>query len=394
MVRLWDVETGKEIHRLAGHTGGLVATVAFSPNGRYLVSRGGIDGAVILWNATTGKESRRYQAAKGNPWRFSRDMPLAFPSRQPDARLRRPQGGAFLGRGHGHGSPQPDGASDRLPEHRLFATSASMATGGIDGNDKHSVRIWDLKSGRQVQQCRLPKDEPPISLAFLADGAHLAAAIEEDVCHVFAVADGKPVYHLPYYWATRIVCSPDGKTLLTAPGNMLRHWDAATGRPQRAEFRGAPGRSLVGGRLAGREIRRLGGGGRPPVGPGYRCAAAADRRTGRRGRVLARQQDARHGRRRQDRSPLGAATGRDAGALRGHRFDLLAVAFSPDGALLASADRQGAVRIWDVAKQKEQRSIETHSAAEQLSLAFSADSKSLACGAHGTTPVFRRAWTA
>ncbi|MBI1915935.1 MAG: hypothetical protein HYS12_14550 [Planctomycetes bacterium] len=48
--RLWDLETGKERGRLAGHQGD-VTTVAFSPNGRSLAT-GSTDTTVLVWDVT------------------------------------------------------------------------------------------------------------------------------------------------------------------------------------------------------------------------------------------------------------------------------------------------------------------------------------------------------
>jgi molecular chaperone DnaK (HSP70) len=62
-VKLWELETGREINTLTGHGGsgfwGLMfdagLAVAFAPDGRYLASGGG-DGMIKLWSLETGKE--------------------------------------------------------------------------------------------------------------------------------------------------------------------------------------------------------------------------------------------------------------------------------------------------------------------------------------------------
>ncbi len=53
-VKVWDVETGRELVHYAGHTDS-VRGVAFSPNGKHIAS-GGADKEVHIWDATTGKD--------------------------------------------------------------------------------------------------------------------------------------------------------------------------------------------------------------------------------------------------------------------------------------------------------------------------------------------------
>jgi tRNA A-37 threonylcarbamoyl transferase component Bud32 len=57
-IRLWDAKTGKALRRLKGHTHG-VRSVAFSADGRYAVS-GSADKSVRLWDLASGQEVRGF----------------------------------------------------------------------------------------------------------------------------------------------------------------------------------------------------------------------------------------------------------------------------------------------------------------------------------------------
>jgi WD40 repeat protein len=46
-VRVWDLQTAKELHCFTGHTEGVIG-VALSPDGRYALS-GSYDGTMRLW---------------------------------------------------------------------------------------------------------------------------------------------------------------------------------------------------------------------------------------------------------------------------------------------------------------------------------------------------------
>ncbi len=54
IVRLWDVETGKQLHILQGHTGGIYS-VAYSPDGKTVIT-GSEDKTARLWDRETGQQ--------------------------------------------------------------------------------------------------------------------------------------------------------------------------------------------------------------------------------------------------------------------------------------------------------------------------------------------------
>lgn len=56
-IKLWHLETGRELHTLTGHLHG-VDSVAFSPDGKTLASGSDYEGIIKLWHLETGRELR------------------------------------------------------------------------------------------------------------------------------------------------------------------------------------------------------------------------------------------------------------------------------------------------------------------------------------------------
>src|SRR5262249_18693395 len=210
----------------------------FSPDGKFLASRGGLDGMIRLWDPKTGNVLHTLAGLTSvNPWRFNRTAGLAF---TPDSKT--------LAAGDKNAIRIWDAATGKEKEGwkahlscvslALSRDGTLLASGGIDGKDKNSIRIWDVKAGKELRRCKLLKDEPPIHLAFSPKGDKLAAVVEEDDMHLYDVASGKPLPRLKHYWASRVAYAPDGKALASCRGRTIRLWDPATGQELFTRFAG------------------------------------------------------------------------------------------------------------------------------------------------------------
>jgi WD40 repeat protein len=258
------------------------------------------------------------------------------------------------------------------PDRKTMATCSDDAT----------IRLWDLTSGRETACLR--GHTPYLHVVrFSPDGSLLASAAHEGTIRVLDVASRQELFQLKtrdYLWS--LAFSPDGKLLASsANGGDVRLWDLRS-RRQVAMFR------------ANARLRCL------AFSPDGRFLVFGD------GRVV-RFWDVAAGR------PMGALEG-DGGevsalalspdgktlAVGGHLavrlVDLVrrrtiariespsfALAFSPDGAVLASATRKNRVELWDVATKRERQTLQGH-AQFIWDLAF-ADNRTLASASSDRT---------
>jgi len=86
VVRLWNLETGREMKQFQGHKSGFaggISSVAFSPDGRYAMTNAYSDGNVILWDIEKGVEVRRFSGFEGSMGMYFTLHSLSF---SPDGR--------------------------------------------------------------------------------------------------------------------------------------------------------------------------------------------------------------------------------------------------------------------------------------------------------------------
>jgi WD40 repeat protein len=237
-VRLWDLESGKEIRILQGHTS-RVWSVAFSRDGHKAVSASW-DQSVRLWDVDTGKELRRFEPKPSAGPMYS----AVF---SPDGRSILAGGGTNnipenslhlfevetgkevrRFRGHREGihavAFSPDGK-------RAASCSGVLAPVGYRRPIDCSVRIWNVEDGKQLQDLE-GHIGPVWSVAFSADGRFLLSTSEDMTVRLWDVMAGKEVRRLLGHQMQprSAIFLPDGQRALSAGWDRtLRLWDLTTG---------------------------------------------------------------------------------------------------------------------------------------------------------------------
>jgi WD40 repeat protein len=234
-VRLWECETGKERLALKGHTWG-VGPVTFSSDGKILASgtavidqnaEGFVSGEVKLWDVNTGKELR---TLKGHSFAVSS---LAFPP-----------GGKILASGSMDGTIKlwdvTSGNELRtLKGAKSFVTSVTFTvdgktlasgSGGLDNQGKPiagEVKLWDVATGKELRVLKGHVDGV-FSIAIKANTKTLAAGGGDGTLKLWDLTTGMESYSLKAHTGAiySVTFTPDGKTLASASADqIIKPWD-------------------------------------------------------------------------------------------------------------------------------------------------------------------------
>jgi len=335
-VTLWDVETGRrrETRELPGEAW---YWWWLSGDGRWL-ARTNMHNALELWDVGAGKQVESF---KMPPQRH-----IAKVAFSPDGK-RLAMTGSGDGSGAEGGSVPGGGGSGKVAfqvwdiaaSKRLFATSVTTQASpqqvefspdgkrlfGSVSSVEHGMHCWDIAGGRLVWQ---NKEFAPEHMMVTTDGK-IVSSMER--FHVVDAATGQAVplkHQPPIEWGSQPLLCPDGRTLLVGNAQGVVVWDLETGK----------------------DLRML-------AGAGERFVLAPD------GKTIVTNDGA--------LQRWDIATGKALYPDRsedGHRGEVLATVASRDGKRLASASRDGTVRLWDLNTGQPVHTLPGHEAQRPLPL--------------------------
>jgi RNA polymerase sigma factor (sigma-70 family) len=414
-IQVWDVATGKRLHKFVAPGKGWYRTPAVSADGKRV---GGTaffrtGGRTDVWDVTTGKPVATLEA-DGTRLALAPDGRRLALGALP---------GKFdvwdLGTGRATTSEAPDHARARS----LFLTADRVTTLGYQ-----NLKEWDLKTGRVVRKAAVPYHPDSSAERQLSPDGRTAVTFSEPTektsqMTVWDTATGNRLYDISLPDRYALAFAPDSSRLAVRTGNkdavitvretrsgkelaaipdLASGWTGRLFLPVDSDTVVAAGDRIVGYGIEDGKTRfswrveqgtppdrvappRLGGGEREA--PRWRSITISP--DGQLAAFVRSRQDAVPEERMQNRLGLAdARTGRlirnwnDSGRF-GASFEVLC--FSADGRLLATSDGP-AVHLWDVATGAKLRTFEGHRGTVE-SMAFRGDGRTLASSARDGTLV-------
>jgi WD40 repeat protein len=230
-LQLWDTATGKLVRTIggAGHYD-FVRTAAFSPDSRYVLT-GDHDNALKLWDTTSGMVVRTFEGhtSSTNSAAFSSDGRFALSAADDKTlKLWEVASGKLLRTFEGHAESV---------NTAIFSPDNMYV---LSGSEDHTVKLWEANTGTLIRTFEGHSDAVRF-VTFSPDGTRILSTDENNTLSVWNTSNGHLVCTFEHYWedtlrspsgvAIQAAFSPDGKRVVSkGHENKLHLWDATTGR--------------------------------------------------------------------------------------------------------------------------------------------------------------------
>lgn len=307
VILLWDTATGRELHRIVGHTGWVMG-LAFSPDGKALASTS-LDGTVKIWSLSPGNEIVAVTSPAAG---FGTRVTYA-PTGQEFATNGGDGTATFWNVESGEPRLKLKGHELEVLNVAFNSDGARFATGSLDGN----VILWDASTGEKIQT--LTAHEFGVrDVAFDPAGSLFASGGFDGTAKIWDVNTGELIYEITGHQGLvlGVAFNPDGTHLATSSTDATaKIWDVKTGE---LLF------TLDGHNTGIRDVVYSPDGSMLATGGGDGTTILWD-----------------------------SATGSQKLALTGHSSGIQSVAFSPDGKLLATGSEDNSAKVWDLATGQE-----------------------------------------
>ena len=178
-IRLWDLATGETIRIFSGDTSGF-AEVAFSPDGKTIVTAGGTDNTVYLLDVAAGQTVKvlsGHTAAVADVAFFSDGNYIVSGREDSTARIWDVATGQTVHVLTGH--------SDAITRMAVSPDGKYVVTGSVD----RTARLWDASTGKQVRVFDHP--EVVSAVAYSPDGKYFATGCEDIVVRLWEASTGR-----------------------------------------------------------------------------------------------------------------------------------------------------------------------------------------------------------
>jgi WD40 repeat protein len=440
-IKIWDVRTGAELKTLTGHSG-TITSLTFSPEGRMLYSAGA-DGTIRVWDLGLGSLiSTNVIRIQQTDVKLSDEFPMAISPDGHTLALGSPDPEIQLRTTSNPGSPRILKLARASAVSIAFSPNGRTLAVGLNAGKGPAccvgqVKLFELASGREMRTLAVGPDEP--RLAFSPDGRTLVVN-GRDWLGIWDVKTGNEIRSIVRERSERsnaIAVSPNGKAIAATDYDSIVLVDFASTRDiavLRAKHAGKvnalaftpDGGTLAAGLDSGvvklwnfrtGMLRTFHGFGNKVWDLAFtpdasRLVATTDYTTVRfkdfatgsdagmiadQGRGVSALGMSRDGRMFATTNDSYRASVWDAASiqphcdsypcnkmkfvLEGHRDELWAITFSPDGRTIATGSSDRLVKLWDVNTGRELRTLTGHQDSVGA-IAFSPDSRIIATGAN------------